>query len=347
MSSPTPLPTDMQGLLNRPGRRWTAEERRRFKKWVNEPKQIEYLHSVAKGHSDPSQSAQDVWMDFSTKHIDDLIDTYEPTDPHQILNFILYHFKWFYTVRKPGSKWTEKEIGDAYSYFTKEYLDRCIKFAHGFIRRAKLNGQTAYELAKDVVHDKAVDAFKHHLHTYDPERYTGRKCPFLNWFFTIVARKAVRASKREENRQKKILDKFRREREKLMEEISMPGSKNDWGEIEPYLDRVSPLYQEALEHCLKLEMPRAEAAEKSRWPCNVSAMKVRLHRARKEVSQVMEQDKYVNQLPTELRQAYILIVYRRLSLAESAKIAGCSEDEMEDRIRCARQGLKQLRAKGG
>lgn len=54
----------------------------------------------------------------------------------------------------------------------------------------------------------------------------------------------------------------------------------EWEEIKPLVAKLEGDLAEAVELCVKQNYSHDEAAGKSKWPCNVSAMKVRLCRAR-------------------------------------------------------------------
>ncbi len=181
-----------------------------------------------------------------------------------------------------------------------------------------------------MVADKLKDAH-HSRHTYDPTHYRGTKCPFRNWIYCLVARAATRRADQETRRQARNRQAQEKEREQQI--LSSPSQLKpniDWKEGQPYVDQLPPKYKQAIELCDKQEMSRADAAHIA--GCSVGAMKVRLHRAHQELQRLIEKQPCLDQLPPNERQAIILIRLRRFAPAEAARIARCSEHEIQNRL---------------
>ena len=232
--------------------------------------------------------------------------------------------------KKAGQDWTKAEIADAFSYFMENYLDHLIRFAYGFMKIGVSSKDLAYKLANDIVDKKLEDAFHWSLHTYEPQKYRGTKCPFLNWVYYMVARAAVKKSKQERKAEMRRAEEHRRQKEEEKRTISNSVFPMTWEEIEPYLNKLSPKYQEALQLIQRQGLSHHEAARDSRWPCEDGAMKVRLHRARQELRQLMDEEYCIDQLPSDLRQAYNLLHVQNKSPAEAAHIVHCTEDKIKE-----------------
>jgi RNA polymerase sigma factor (sigma-70 family) len=249
-------------------------------------------------------------------------------------------------LKKPGKEWSDEEIEAVFNWLDHSgKMDVFVKFAYGLM---SAYGVKNFDLATEVVWDKLTYAFSR-IHLYDPPRYRGRKCPFLNWLYYIIARAAVRRAKREARRQAR-LNQVRQRKQQVPPPPPQAEPEFVWEEMLPYVDKLPPKYKEAIELFYMQNMSCAKAAQNSRWPCSVGAMKVRLFRARQELRHLMkdweEVKPYLDRLPLSHRQAIILIVQRGLTPAEAARIARCSVDEMGDRMSHARQELDRLK-KGG
>lgn len=272
---------------------------------------------------------------------------------------------------KPGMDWTEEDKLLAYNYFTERYMDYLINTAFGYMKKGVKDKNKAYELAKDVVAKKLdEDAFVRYRHTYNPRKYkyfngyNGEKA-FCNWVFVMVIRYAVEVSKGVHNalqKQLKIAIQTR-ERNPIKNLIvnSWDDVKNNidshaikdlaympWEEIVPYLPELSKKHQEALELIQKQGLSQRDAAKKSKWQCLEGAMKLRLYRARQELYNLIKEEskkeyyeRYLDDLPKEARQAYILIIKRKKMTVEAASIAGCTEEEIEKRLQQAQSLLKK------
>lgn len=335
--NPWIVPPDIEVIVGKPGCRWEPEEHARVKQW---------MLSVARHHLGDGPAVQAAWDNFLGKH-QGIIETYfDSSLPQDQGLSLLRGFQWFCIARKPGKDWTDSEKEAIFNQLTHEMLDGLVRFACGFTRRGLKDGERAFELARDVVAAKLRDAFRS-LHTYDPTRYRRwrEKCPFRNWLFVMVARAASRKAQQEARHQAWT------QRIAAIQQLPPlpchhePGI--DWEEIEPLLDGLSPKYREALDLCDKQGMSRKEAARESCWPCSEGPMKVRLCRAHQEVRRLKRIHCYIDQLPSELRQAIILCDLKGLPLAEAVKKTRILEKEMEAYLFQARLELRRLMEEGG
>jgi DNA-directed RNA polymerase specialized sigma24 family protein len=192
--------------------------------------------------------------------------------------------------RKRGRCWTRQDIDDVFNWLDYEGgLNQFVRFTYGLIESRfvpPLGKSQVLDIAEKAVDDGLTEAFRY-IRYYDPTRYRGKKCPFLNWLYHIIARKAMKIAR-------KIIDKpppGPPEPDNSTEPDET--SETDiWNEVEPYIDKLGrryPKYKEAIE-LRRQGMLHAEAAENSKWPCSEGAMKVRYHRACQELRCLIKKD---------------------------------------------------------
>jgi RNA polymerase sigma factor (sigma-70 family) len=182
--------------------------------------------------------------------------------------------------KKPGKEWSEEDILAVCQWF-QQVADAFVQFAFGWTRIA-FTGEPSQDdlaraLAEDVVTIKFAVAITRHLHTYDPRRYTGKKCPFRNWLYVLFGRAAVKASRREKRRR----EKQQWLAEQLVKPQSLPLGPQpsmstpvlEWDEeFEILLDQLRPQHREALLLHYKEGLPYGEAAQELH--CPVTTIKV-------------------------------------------------------------------------
>ena len=195
-------------------------------------------------------------------------------------------------VGKPGTEWSENDIEEAYREITRETpdgarFDTFVQFAYGFTQNLGL--------AQEVVLKKLDDALRRHLHTYDPTRYRGKKCPFCNWLYFMIARAAIKAAQREARWRARLCALRQQAQQQKPPPRAQPpldpGLAREarealWQLVQPYLERFRPTSREAIVLWWKEGLTCAEAAQKA--GCSKGAMKVRRHRARHEVLAIMQ-----------------------------------------------------------
>jgi RNA polymerase sigma factor (sigma-70 family) len=193
---------------------------------------------------------------------------------------------------KPGKEWSESDIEEAFREIMRETpdgarFDAFVQFAYGFTQNLSL--------AQEVVLKKLEDALRRHLHTYDPTRYKGKKCPFCNWLYFMIARAAIKAAQREARWRARLLalqvQAQQQQPPRRAQPPPAPGPALEvrealWELAQPYLDRFRPSSREAIVLCWKEGLTCAQAAQKV--GCSKGAMKVRLHRARHELLAIMQ-----------------------------------------------------------
>src|SRR3989442_2200598 len=86
-------------------------------------------------------------------------------------------------LRKPGRDWTSSEMEKVAKWLETKKLKDLVRFAFGFTKDRTQ--------AEDIVRDKIKDLLRF-LPGYNPEKYRGKKCPFRNYLFTIVAMACAR-----------------------------------------------------------------------------------------------------------------------------------------------------------
>ena len=141
-------------------------------------------------------------------------------------------------------------------------------------------------LAEDIVMTKVAYALRR-SDLYDPSRYHGRKDPFLNWLYMMIARAAVRKAKRQTRVQAAVAmaqaNPAKWRGRPMAGPLPPPLPNFDLEGLRPFVDKLPPLYKEALVLHYEKGLSCAQAAQESQWPCTRNAMKVRLHRARHEL----------------------------------------------------------------
>jgi RNA polymerase sigma factor (sigma-70 family) len=199
---------------------------------------------------------------------------------------------------EPGAHWPEEIIPDVFQWIERTMLTDLVQFAFGWTRIA-FNGHPQQEalalaLAKDVVATKLEDIMLRRLHTYDPTRYKGEKCPFRNWLMVIIAKAAIKVSRREQHRQARLQRLQQQAQRQQPRRRSQPPLNTglEWEQLwelaQPCLGRLLPKYQEALVLCCKEGLTRPEAAHRA--GCTTGAIKVRLHRARHELWALIQRE---------------------------------------------------------
>lgn len=191
--------------------------------------------------------------------------------------------------RKPGP-WTEQEVEAVYCWLVESRkLDEFVKYAYGLMARRRAKDLV---LAEDVVLTKVAYALRR-TDLYDPSRYHGKKDPFLNWLYVLIARAAGRRA----NRQWRVQaaeDSFRprppkRHGRPMPAPTPLPRPDFDWDGLRPFVDKLRPRYQEAFVLFYEKGLSCAQAAQESQWHCKRGAMKVRLHRARHELIRLRQE----------------------------------------------------------
>jgi RNA polymerase sigma factor (sigma-70 family) len=179
-------------------------------------------------------------------------------------------------ARKRGNEWSDDEITAALEGMYAR-VDAFVQFAYGFTRDLSL--------AQDVVQEKFIEAW-HRRHTYDPTYYIGKKCPFCNWLYTMIAR-AANGLAQTAVRQRERLRHFREEamRQQLpprSQPPPAPGAAQDprarlWELAQPYRGRFGPETWKAIELCWGRGLTLGEAAQETGKP--KGTIKVACHRA--------------------------------------------------------------------
>jgi DNA-directed RNA polymerase specialized sigma24 family protein len=184
--------------------------------------------------------------------------------------------------KEHGKHWKIEDIEDAFEYLMHpQRLDHFIKFTYGLMARVLISHgvtrEQVFELAREVVQQKMVDAFRY-ISTYDPSHYRGKKCPYMNWVYTMVARAAVRKARGAIPRQ-------------LPPPPPLPPPqvvKIECAEARRYISLLTGAYKQAVELCDLKGLTRKEAADEA--GCSVGAMKVRLHRAHQKLRALRDGD---------------------------------------------------------
>ncbi len=179
--------------------------------------------------------------------------------------------------RKQGEEWTQEEIKAVFDlWLTDKMVDQLIRFAFRFTKDLAL--------AKDVVQEKLKDAYDS-IKTYDPTRYQGKKCPFRNWIYCMLARAANRKARQAAHRQIQILQaqaKAQQQQQQLLASRSQRASELEWEEVQERLDellaQLQPDERQAIISCEQRGLSPAEAARKV--GCSEHEMEKRLFHAR-------------------------------------------------------------------
>lgn len=241
-----------------------------------------------------------------------------------------FHERYRHLVSNPGNGWAPADLEAVYWGLNETgVIDELIKFAYAVARR---RGVASLPLAEEAVEDKVAYAFRC-IEKYDPTRYRGRKCPFLNWLYMMIARAASRRAKREARLESLLraqqAPQGRWRGRPIARSEPVAGPDLDWEAMRPYLDRLRPLYKEALQLFYEQKMSCAEAARKSSVPCKPGAMKVRLCRARQEVRQMMAEaedpDSAVRRVLSHAGQAVSPSEGRSSVASKAGQIVGSEE----------------------
>lgn len=91
-------PPDIKRIFDKPGRKWTPEERIRVKVWLHEDRQLGYLLFFALrhlGHGATVEDAEETWGEFYVKRLDASIDNYDPAKGRRFWNWLLFCFERF------------------------------------------------------------------------------------------------------------------------------------------------------------------------------------------------------------------------------------------------------------
>lgn len=191
---------------------------------------------------------------------------------------------------KAGKDWSPDELEAVFGEECKPgKLERWVGLAKAYTKDE--------EAAKDAVQQALIKTAAK-INDYDPTKYHGKKCPFENWLGQRVVWEAKTAS-RKAKQQEKMSEAVRRTQADTGKKKSVGGGSRteneielhpsafpalseefEWEEVSQFVARLEPDLAEAVELCAKQSCSHDEAARKSKWPCNVSAMKVRLCRAR-------------------------------------------------------------------
>jgi DNA-directed RNA polymerase specialized sigma24 family protein len=180
---------------------------------------------------------------------------------------------------KPGEDWAGHEINFAAEWlFRSKDFDRLVRLAFVKLRDADVRDVDAYDLARDIVVDKFLDAIKY----YSPGRERSRPFPsYLAWL--VLDSEVPRTIFRVRRRPPPAVP--------LPPDVPAPDETQpdpDWCMAEPLLERLPPMYREALELCVLERLTCKEAGQRSRWPCSEGAMKVRVFRAKQELRRLLE-----------------------------------------------------------
>ena len=201
----------------------------------------------------------------------------------------------------PGKAWPAGSDSALGEWLVRVMLDTHIRFAYGWTHIAYTGcpqqNDLALALAQDVVQNKYIEIVRRSYRTYDPARYKGKQCPFRNWLKKIIARAAIKESKRKAAQLKRE-QKYAEEQARCMRERQInpppldPGL--DWeqlwelGLIQPFVAQLLPKYREAIELRYKEGLTCAGAAQRA--SCSKGAMKVRLHRAHHELLALIQKE---------------------------------------------------------
>ena len=175
-------------------------------------------------------------------------------------------------LRKKGKDWSDDEIEAVFAWLIDEELSRLVRLAYGITRDLSL--------AEDAVQDGFFNAWRG-LQNFDPARTSSSNCPFRTWIGVIVlnaARKIVkgRIGYIDWNENLPIYELIDWDKIFLLELV--------WDCVE----RLDPLYREALILVYKQGLSLNEAAQQSSPPCSYRAMKMRLFRARQKLVECLK-----------------------------------------------------------
>ncbi len=154
------------------------------------------------------------------------------------------------------------------------------------LERYALSIANSREQAKDIVGDTVLTAFEN----FDK---LNSEQAFLSYVFTIAKRMKVnqyRKNSRNEEREQEVFDG------KNSEEIS-PEDKTDIELLKEAIDKLPEKYRVALTLYEFSGLTSKEIAEIQ--DTSVSSVKVRIHRARKKLAEILGVDDEINNLPVE------------------------------------------------
>lgn len=104
MSKGSNEPLDIRQIFDRPGQQWSETERKRVQEWLHETACLKKLLGFALFHLGPAAvaaDAEDTWMNFCAKRLEQHILLYDPARGRRFWNFLLFCFQRYC--------WEEKE----------------------------------------------------------------------------------------------------------------------------------------------------------------------------------------------------------------------------------------------
>lgn len=154
-------------------------------------------------------------------------------------------------------------------------------------RLARLNG-VAEDVAEDVVQETSVEAWRHLEQLREPERFAS----WLDGICRNVCRRQARAQA-STPREQTMLDNAGPEMFDMADPLAIdPGEELERQDMQTLLDRalgyLSTSSRELIELCYLAELPQREVA--LRLDISLGALELKLHRARKQLRQVLNGD---------------------------------------------------------
>ena len=183
-------------------------------------------------------------------------------------------------ISTPGACWSRPDTDVVFDWLVRKHLDCLVRVAFKYVRNL--------DDAEDIVREKVLAAFER-VQQYRPSRYTGNWSPFLAWLWIMTSRGARRLAKQQSRRREKLEALFR---EKMGSSSLDPidgrfeaWSTVRWVDLQPYIDKLSPKYRQAIRLKDVDGVSHREAAAVA--GCTEPAMHLRVLRAHQKLGRLL------------------------------------------------------------